>query len=277
MRLKDRVAIITGASRGVGAACAVALAREGCNIVCAAKTIDPHPKLPGTLKDTVAAVEAAGARAIAVKVDVRFEDQVEAMVDQAVAAFGRVDFLINNAGAIFWGAIGDWPTKKFDLVMGVNVRAAFLCSRAVLPVMQKQGFGHILMMSPPVNAAAAVGKAPYLTSKIGMTLVAMALDAEYSEQGIAASALWPITGIRTAATVNLAMGGDDEWRKPEILADATVELLARDPKESRFAAWLDEDILAEAGITDLDRYSCVPGSTPTPMTIQLVDPGWTRS
>jgi len=277
MRLKDRVAIITGASRGVGAACAVALAKEGCNIVCAAKTLDPHPKLPGTLRDTVAAVEASGARAIAVQVDVRFEDQVQAMVDEAVRVFGRVDFLVNNAGAIFWGAIGDWPVKKFDLVMGVNVRAAFLCSRAVLPHMQEQGFGHILMMSPPINPAAAAGKAPYLTSKIGMTLVAMGLDAEYCSEGIAASSLWPITGIRTAATVNLGMGGDEEWRKPEILADAAVELLAKDPKEARFRAWLDEEVLAEAGITDLDRYSCVPGSTPTPMSIQLVDPGWTRS
>jgi len=276
MRLKDRVAIITGASRGVGAACAVALAKEGCNIVCAAKTIEPHPKLPGTLRDTVAAVEAAGARAIAVQVDVRFEEQVEAMVDEAVRVFGRVDFLVNNAGAIFWGAIGDWPVKKFDLVMGVNVRAAFLCSRAVLPVMQKQGFGHILMMSPPINPAAAVGKAPYLTSKIGMTLVAMGLDAEYSSEGICASALWPITGIRTAATMNLSMGGDEEWRRPEILADSTVELLCKDPKETRFRAWLDEDVLADAGITDLDRYSCVPGSTPTPMSIQLVDPSWKR-
>jgi citronellol/citronellal dehydrogenase len=185
--------------------------------------------------------------------------------------------MVIGAGAIFWGAIGDWPVKKFDLVMGVNVRAAFLCSRAVLPIMQEQGFGHILMMSPPINPSAAAGKAPYLTSKIGMTLVAMALDAEYSDRGIAANALWPITGIRTAATVNLGMGGDDEWRTPEILADATVELLAKDPKEARFKTWLDEEVLAEAGITDLDRYSCVPGSTPTPMSILLVDPEWKRS
>lgn len=277
MRFRDRVAIITGASRGVGAACAVALAREGCNIVAAAKTIDPHPKLPGTLKDTVAMVEEAGARAIAHQVDVRFEDQVEAMVDEAMRVFGRVDYLVNNAGAIFWAPIDQWPVKKFDLVMSVNVRAAFLCSRAVLPIMKEQGFGHIVMMSPPENPKAAPGKAPYLTSKLGMTMVARAIDAENADSGICASALWPITGIRTAATVNLAMGDDSEWRKPEILADATVELLARDPATTRFRAWLDEEVLAEAGITDLDPYSCVPGSDPTPMSIQLVDPDWKRS
>ena len=277
MRFRDRVAIITGASRGVGAACAVALAREGCNIVAAAKTMDPHPKLSGTLKETVAMVEAVGARAIACQVDVRYEDQVEAMVDEAMRVFGRVDYLVNNAGAIFWAPIDQWPVKKFDLVMSVNVRAAFLCSRAVLPIMKTQGFGHIVMMSPPEHPEAAPGKAPYLTSKLGMTMVARAIDAENADQGICASALWPITGIRTAATVNLSMGDDSQWRKPEILADATVELLARDPRTTRFRAWLDEEVLAEAGVTDLDQYACVPGSDPSPMSIQLVDPAWQRS
>ena len=138
--------------------------------------------------------------------------------------------------------------------------------------MRKDG-GHIIMMSPPINPKAATGKAPYIVSKFGMTMVGMAIDAE--ESTIAAHALWPITGIRTAATVNLAMGADDEWRKPDILADATVELLVKDPKTSTFKAWLDEDVLKEAGITDLDPYSCVPGSNPEPMSIMLVDPDWT--
>ncbi len=276
MRFRDKVALITGASRGVGAACAVALAREGCNIVAAAKTVEPHPKLRGTLGDTVRLVEEAGARATAVQVDVRFPEQVDAMVDEALRTFGRIDYLVNNAGAIFWSAVADWPVKKFDLVMDVNVRGAFLCSRAVLPVMQEQGFGHVLMMSPPEITKASPGKAPYLVSKIGMTMLARAIDVEYSSEGICASALWPITGIRTAATQNLGMGDDSEWRTPAILADSTVELLARDPKTTRFRAWLDEEVLAEAGVTDFDRYSCVPGSMPTPMSIQLIDPDWRR-
>ena len=276
MRMKDRVAIITGASRGVGAACAVALAREGCNIVAAAKTIEPHPKLRGTLGDTVAMVEEAGARGLAVQMDVRFPEQVDSMVDQAMEAFGRVDYLINNAGAIFWAPVDQWSPKKFDLVMDVNVRGAFLCSRAVLPIMKKQGFGHILMMSPPEHPEASPGKAPYMVSKLGMTMVARAIDAENQSEGVAACALWPITGIRTAATENLGMGAVGEWRKPDILADATRELLLRDPKTSRFRAWLDEDVLAEAGVTDLKQYRCDPDVEPHPMSIQLVDPNWTR-
>ncbi|MBJ94617.1 MAG: SDR family oxidoreductase [Rickettsiales bacterium] len=276
MRMKDRVAIITGASRGVGAACALALAREGCNIVAAAKTIEPHPKLPGTLHDTVASVEAAGARAIPVQMDVRFPEQVDAMVDQAMEVFGRVDYLINNAGAIFWSPVEHWTAKKFDLVMDVNVRGAFLCSRAVLPIMKKQGFGHILMMSPPEHPETVMGKAPYMVSKLGMTMLARAIAEENADDGIASYALWPITGIRTADTENLSMGKLGEWRTPEILADATRELLLRDPSDHSFKAWLDEDILAEAGITDLRPYRCDPDVEPTPMSIQLVDPSWTR-
>ena len=130
------------------------------------------------------------------------------------------------------------------------------------------------MMSPPINPKAAKGKAPYIVSKFGMTMVGMAIDAE--EPAIAAHALWPITGIRTAATVNLGMGDDDEWRTPEILADATVALLARDASTSTFKAWLDEDILRESGVTDFDQYACVPGSEPSPMSIMLVDPDWSR-
>ncbi|HCP44835.1 MAG TPA: SDR family oxidoreductase [Deltaproteobacteria bacterium] len=276
MRMKDRVALITGASRGVGAACAVALAREGCSIVAAAKTLEPHPKLPGTLHDTVAAVEAVGSRAIAVQVDVRFEEQVEAMVDEAMRVFGRIDYLVNNAGAIFWSPVDAWPVKKFDLVMGVNVRASFLCSRAVLPIMKEQGFGHILMMSPPEVPKAAPGKGPYLVSKLGMTMLARAIDDENKASGICSTALWPVTGIRTAATENLGMGEIGEWRTPEILADATVELLAKDPANTRFHAWLDEDVLAESGITDLIPYRCDPEVEPHPMSILLVDPDWTR-
>jgi len=274
--MKDRVAIITGASRGVGAACAVALAREGCNIVAAAKTIEPHPKLAGTLHDTVKMVEEAGARAIAVQMDVRFPEQVESMVDQAMEAFGRVDYLLNNAGAIFWAPVDQWTAKKFDLVMDVNVRGSFLCSRAVLPIMKSQGFGHILMMSPPEYPEASVGKAPYMVSKLGMTMLARAIDAENQGDGVASCALWPITGIRTAATENLGMGDLGEWRTPDILADATLELLLRDPRTSRFHAWLDEDVLADAGVTDLKKYRCDPDVEPHPMSIQLVNPNWTR-
>lgn len=273
MRLKDQVVLITGGSRGVGASVARAVAKEGAHVVLAGKTLDPHPKLPGTLGEVAEEVRALGQEALVIQTDVRFPEQVQAMVDQAVAHFGRLDALVNNAGAIFWGSTENFPIKKFDLVMNVNVRGAFLAAQASIPHLRKNG-GHIVMMSPPIHPKAAVGKAPYLISKIGMTMVAMAIDEE--ESNIAANALWPITGIRTAATVNLGMGDDDEWRTPEILADATVELLARDPATCTFRAWLDEEILAESGVTDFDQYACVPGSTPSPMSIKLVDPDWSR-
>lgn len=272
--LKDKVVLVTGASRGVGAACAIALAREGCKLVLAAKTIDPDPRLPGTLLDTARAVEAAGGEAHVVAFDARDSQACANLVDATIERFGGIDILINNAGAIFWSPVADWSVKRFDLVFGVNMRAAFAMSRAAIPHMRKRGGGHILMMSPPIVTDALPGKAPYLVSKWGMTALAMAIDAEESDTGISASALWPVTGIRTAATENLGMGEAGEWRKPEILADATVALLRRDPHRLPFRAWLDEEVLAEEGITDLTHYRCDPDKEPTPMSIELVDPGW---
>ena len=274
MRLKDQVVLITGGSRGVGAAVALAAAREGAHVALAGKTIDPHPKLPGTLGEVADQVRALGREALVIQADIRFPEQVTAMVDKTVEHFGKIDALINNAGAIFWGTTTEFPIKRYDLVMDVNVRGAFLASQAAIPHMRANG-GHIVMMSPPINPKAAVGKAPYIVSKFGMTMVGMAIDAE--EPSIAAHALWPVTGIRTAATVNLGMGSDDEWRTPEILADATIALLVKSPDTSTFHAWLDEEILAEAGVTDFDQYACVPGSKPEPMSISLVDPDWKPS
>jgi citronellol/citronellal dehydrogenase len=273
MRLHNQVVLITGGSRGVGAAVARAVAREGAHVALAGKTVDPHPKLSGTLNTVAEEIRAMGREALVVQTDVRDPDQVQAMVDQTVSHFGRLDALINNAGAIYWGTTTEFPIKRFDLVMDVNVRGAFLSSQAAIPALRENG-GHIVMMSPPINPTAAMGKAPYIISKFGMTMVAMAIDAE--EGNIAASALWPVTGIRTAATMNLSMGDDSDWRTPDILADATVELISRDPKTSKFRAWLDEDVLADAGVTDFDQYACVPGSSPSPMSILLVDPGWSR-
>ena len=273
MRLRDKVVFITGGSRGVGAACALAAAREGAKLVLVSKTMEPHPRLPGTLKTVAREVEALGSEAFIQQVDVRFPEQVDQAVENAVAHFGRLDAVINNAGAIFWAPLSEWTAKRFDLVMGVNVRGAFLVTRAALPHLRAQG-GHVVMMSPPIHPSSAVGKAPYMVSKIGMTMLAMAVDAE--ERNIAGHALWPVTGIRTAATVNLGMGQDKEWRTPEILADATISLLAKDPASCSFRAWLDEEVLAEDGVTDLRPYRCDPDHEPLPMSIRLVDPNWSR-
>lgn len=275
MRLEDKVILITGASRGVGAACAEACAREGARLALAAKTVEPHPTLPGTLGQTADAVRAHGSEALVLPCDVRFEDQVNAMVEQTVAHYGRLDVLINNAGAIFLSTVAEFPAKRFDLVMGINVRAAFLASRAAIPHMRASGGGHVLMMSPPVNPAAGVSKAPYLISKIGMTVLAQAIDAE--EATIAGTALWPVAGIKTAAVSLFGMARDRDLRTVDMLSSATVALLARDPAECSFRAWLDEEVLRELeGIDDFTAYRCDPEHEPDPHSIWLADPEWKR-
>lgn len=272
--LQDKVVLITGASRGVGAACAVALARQGASLVLASKTIDPDPRLPGTLGETARLCEEAGGKALVAQLDVRDSEACSRVVNEAVGHFGHLDVLINNAGAIFWSPVADWTTKRFDLVFGVNMRASFALSHAVIPHMRAAGGGHILMMSPPIVPSALPGKSPYLVSKWGMTALAQAIDAEEAANGISACALWPVTAIETAATINLGMGSAQEWRKVDILADSTVALLRRDPRKARFRAWLDEDVLREAGTTDFVKYRCDPESEPSPMSIELCDPGW---
>jgi citronellol/citronellal dehydrogenase len=274
MKLQDKVVLITGGSRGVGAACALACAKEGAHVAVAAKSMQAHHTLPGTVVETAAAVQALGRDALAIGVDVRDPDQVEAMIEKTIARFGRLDALVNNAGAIFWSPVADHPVKRFDLVMGVNVRGAFLASHFALPHLRKNG-GHILNMSPPIVIGAGAGKAPYLISKFGMTLLAQAIDEE--EPDVAGHALWPVTALRTAATEVFGLGYPAQWRTVDILADAVVELLGRDPKKSEFRAWLDEEVLAEAGIIDFTRYRCEPDSEPDPLSMQLIDPDWERS
>ena len=274
MRLKDKVVLITGASRGVGAACAVACAREGARLALAAKTVEPHDTLAGTLPEVARDVEEAGSEALVIQADVRFEESVAAMVEKTVDRFGRLDVLINNAGAIFLSPVASWPAKKFDLVMAVNVRAAYLASHHALPHLRRRG-GHVLMMSPPLVNRAAVGKAPYLVSKLGMTMLAQAIDAEESD--VHACALWPITAIKTAATERMGLGAERDTSRPEILADAAVELVARDPSRCTFRAWLDEEVLHElAGLDDLRRYRCDPDHEPPPASMKLVDAEWER-
>ncbi len=270
-RLDGRVAVVTGGSRGVGKAVCLALAREGASIVVAAKTSEPHARLPGTIHDTVAEVQKLGARAIAVQCNVREFEDVERLREETLRAFGKADILVNNAGAIFWADVAEWAPGKFDLVMDVNVRAAFLCSRAFLPSLREAG-GHIVMMSPPVNIKRVAGKAPYLVSKMGMTMLAHAIAEEERERGVAANALWPVTMIESEATKHFAMGSAEQWRTADILADATVEIACAPPGELTGRALYDEDVLRERrGLTDFSRYSVVPGTTPPPICREMVE------
>ena len=272
MRLQGQVAVVTGSSRGVGRAVALALAREGCDIVVAAKTDEPHARLPGTIHATADEIRALGRRALPVKCNVREFDDVERMRAAAIDAFGRIDILVNNAGAIFFTPIAEWPPGKFDLVMEVNVRGAFLCSRAVLPHMREQKRGRIVMMSPPVSVRKVAGKAPYLVSKMGMTMLAHAIAEEERESGIAACALWPETMIESEATRYFQLGSKEEWRSPQILADATVELCCGDAAKVSGRAWYDEEALRELrGLADFASYSVVPGTTPAPVCREMVE------
>ena len=272
MRLQGQVAIVTGSSRGVGKAVALALAKEGCDVVVAAKTSAPHARLPGTIHETAEAVRGLGRRALPLVCNVREYDDVERLRDATLKEFGRIDILINNAGAIHWSPVADWPAGKFDLVMGVNVRGAFLCSRAVIPAMRERRHGHIVMMSPPVRTGKVAGKGPYFVSKMGMTMLALAIAEEEREHGIAANALWPVTMIESEATRHFEMGAPEEWRTPAILADATVEICAAAPMELSGRALYDEEVLRERrGTSDFAAYAVVPGTTPAPVCREMIE------
>ena len=263
MRLSDRVVFITGASRGIGRAVAVACAKEGADVVIAAKTdVERDPRLPGTIHDVANEVTALGRRALPLRLDVRDEAACAQAIAQAIQHFGRIDALVNNAGALWWADVDHTPVKKFDLIMGINVRASFVLSNAVLPHMYERRYGHILMMSPPVDANACGHHGAYAVSKFGMTMLAQAIAEEGLPRNVTAHALWPATAIESYATKNFGVGGPEHWRKADILADATVELLAGEPSSSPFRAWIDEALLRERGVTDFSKYACVPGTEP---------------
>jgi citronellol/citronellal dehydrogenase len=271
MRLSGRVAVVTGGSRGIGRAVCLALAREGCDIVVAAKTDAEGGKLPGTIHETAAEVEKLGRRALALKVDVREERDIQQMAARTLEAFGRIDILINNAGAINWADVPDQSAGKLDLMHQVNARAAFLCSRAVLPSMIERRWGHIVMMSPPIRFGKLAGKVGYLLSKMGMTFVARGIAQECAEHNIAANALWPVTLVESQATIHFQMGEPAQWRKAEIVADATTELCCLPPATCTGQELYDEQILARVGITDLRKYQCVPGSEPEPLSRAIIE------
>jgi citronellol/citronellal dehydrogenase len=262
MQFAGRVGFVTGASRGVGKTLALRLAQEGCDVVVVAKTVTPDDRLPGTIADTAREIEALGRRALAVPVDVRDEAAIVRAVDQALATFGRIDFLVNNAGAIYARPLADTPLKRFDLVMSVNARGAFACTQAVLPAMLTQGFGHILMLSPPVDPDAATGKIAYAISKFGMTLIARGLADEVRERNIAANSLWCATLIESSATIRLGLGDRALWRKPEIVADAMIKIFSKEPNTFSGHALIDEDFLRAEGVTDFAQYRCDPAFEP---------------
>jgi citronellol/citronellal dehydrogenase len=258
--LRGRTLFVTGASRGIGLAIALRAAKDGANVAIAAKTAEPHPKLPGTIFTAAAEVEAAGGRALALAMDVRDDEQVASAVQRTVREFGGIDILVNNASAISLTGTQATDMRRFDLMHEINTRGTFLCSKLCLPHLERATNPHILMLAPPLNIEERwfAPHLPYSLAKFGMSLCVLGLAGELRGRGIAVNALWPRTVIGTAA-LKIAMqgAGPDALRRvrsPEIVADAAHLILTRDSRGFTGHYCIDEDILREAGVTDWARY-----------------------
>jgi len=261
--LNGKTLFITGASRGIGLAIGLRAARDGANVVIAAKSSVPNPRLPGTIHTAAEAVEAAGGHALAIKLDIRDDQAVAAAMARAAEHFGGIDILINNASAIWLAGIEDTPIKRFDLMQQVNARGTFVCAQAALPYLRRADNPHILSLAPPPSLDPKWWgpHTGYTLAKMGMSLVTLGLAAELGEQGIGVHALWPRTVIATAA---LAMLGDsvqpEHCRRPEIVADAAHALLCRPAAACNGGFRLDEDVLREEGVEDFSAYAVQPGN-----------------
>jgi citronellol/citronellal dehydrogenase len=254
--LAGRVAIVTGSSRGIGRAMVLRLARDGASVVVTGKSESGTDRLPGSIHSVAEEVEQAGGTALPIRVDVRHEDEVKAMVDQTVEKFGRVDILVNNAGALWWQPLLQTPPKRYDLMWEINVRAAYLCAYYALPHMVQQHWGHVINCSPPISTDPSPGHVAYMTTKMGMTRLAIGIAAEHERDGIASNSLWPVTIIESLASINWGLGDRSQWRSPEILCDAMMEILRSEPPSLTGQQILDEPFLRTRGWTQaqLDAY-----------------------
>jgi len=270
--LGGKTLFVSGGSRGIGLAIALRAARDGANVVIAAKTAEPNPKLPGTIHSAAAEIEQAGGRSLPVACDIRDESSVRAAVEAAVRHFGGIDILLNNASAISLTGTLATPMKRFDLMFGVNVRGTYLCSQACLPHL-KQSAGrnrnpHILTLSPPLNLDPKWFRdhVAYTMAKYGMSLCVLGMADEFRDDGIAVNALWPRTVIATAALAMIPGAREqlDRTRRPEIMADAAHAILTRDARATTGNFFIDDEVLRESGVTDFDVYAVKPGMSLLP-------------
>jgi citronellol/citronellal dehydrogenase len=262
MSLNGKTLFITGASRGIGLAVALRAARDGANIAIAAKTQEPHPKLPGTIHTAAAEIEAAGGRALPLAVDVRDEDAVKVAIAQTAAHFGGIDIVVNNASAIALTPTANLDMRRFDLMHQINTRGTFMVSKYAIPHLAKAQNPHIVMMSPPLDMAEKwfAPHTAYTMAKFGMSMVVLGLAGELRPQGIAVNALWPRTTIATAAVQNL-LGGDELMRcsrRPDILADAAYRIFAKPATSFTGRFLIDDTFLAGEGVTDFEPYRVDP-------------------
>jgi citronellol/citronellal dehydrogenase len=258
--LRGKTVFLTGGSRGIGKAIALRAARDGANVVIAAKTSEPHPSLEGTIHTVAAEIERAGGRALPLAVDVRDEQQIAAAVEQAVRAFGGIDVLINNASALHLSKTPDTPAKRFDLMFDVNVRGTFMTTQACYPHLLKSANPHVLVLSPPLNLKPQwfADHCAYTMSKYGMSMCVLGMAEEFREVGIGVNALWPATMIETAASSVIGVAPEG-CRHPEIMADAAHAILTRPSRKTTGRFFLDDEALKESGFVDLARYAVRAG------------------
>ncbi|HEY0778014.1 MAG TPA: NAD(P)-dependent oxidoreductase [Gemmatirosa sp.] len=279
--LAGKTVFITGGSRGIGLAIALRAARDGANVVVAAKTDAPHPKLPGTVHSAAAEIEAAGGRALGIVCDIRAEEQVQAAIARTVEAFGGIDVLVNNASAISLTPTPDTPVKRYDLMQEVNARGTFLCTQLALPHLRRAANPHVLTLSPPLDMRPRwfAGHVAYTIAKYGMSMCTLGMAEEFRAEGIAVNSLWPLTAIDTAAVRNV-LGGDRMARMsrtPEIVADAAHAILTRPARECTGRFLIDEEVLREAGVTDFASYAPHAGGGPLVADFFVPDAVFERS
>ncbi|NUB93282.1 SDR family oxidoreductase [Haloterrigena sp. SYSU A121-1] len=278
--LSGKTAFITGTTRGIGKAIALALAERGCNIVSTGKTSEAdddyaESDLEGTIERTAREVRERGVEALPIQLDVRDEAAVEAAAERAIDEFGTVEIVVNNASAIQFAAVAELPAKRFDLLTDVNVRGTYLVSRAFADHLREVDDSWLLANAPPVTIDRAPELAPYAWSKLGMTFLTLSMASELAADDVGCNAFWPVTAIDTRATRHFGMGTEDDWRSPEIVADAVLEILSRDPASFTGNAVYDEELLREAGLEDFSRYNLTEGD-PEPGSAQLFDPDYRR-
>ena len=275
--LSGSTAFVTGTTRGIGKQIALALADRGCNVVSTGKTTDDDDdsELAGSIEQTAREVRDRGPEALALELDLRDEDRVEAVVEEAIERFGEVDIVINNASAIQLADVADLPADRFDLLPDVNVRGTHLVAHAFADHLADQDGAWLLSNSPPVVTDRSPGKAPYAWSKLGMSFITLSLAEELAGDAVGCNTFWPVTTIDTRATRYFGLGTEDDWRTPEVVSDAVLEILSRDPDECTGNSFYDEALLREAGVTDLSAYNLTEGD-PAPMSARLFDPSFER-
>jgi len=274
--LSGSTAFITGTTRGIGKQLALALADRGCNIVSTGKTTDDDDaELEGSVEQTAREVRDRGVEALAIELDIRDEDRVEAAVEESIDRFGEVDIVVNNASAIQLANVADLPANRFDLLTEVNVRGTHLVAHAFADHLAGLDEAWFLSNSPPVVTDRSPGKAPYAWSKLGMSFITLSLAEELASDDVGCNTFWPVTTIDTRATRYFGLGTEDDWRTPEVVSDAVLEILARDPSECTGNSFYDEALLREAGVADFSAYNLTDGD-PAPMSARLFDPEFER-